>query len=155
MTESERSDPELVAIRARRVEEILARRTGGVAPVASRPVDLTSSSIAGFLAEHPRAVVDVWAPWCGPCRAMAPVLEALAEELAPDVHFGKLNADTEPGLAARWNVEGIPTLLLFERGRLVDRVVGAYPHEALKEHLQVVYQLGKQRIGSSEESDSL
>jgi thioredoxin 1 len=151
MTESEQSDPELAAIRARRVAEILARRRDGVAPSPSRPVSvgLTSASIAAFLAEHPRAVIDVWAPWCGPCRTMAPILEALAGELAPDVHFGKLNADTDPELAARWNVEGIPTLLLFERGRLVDRVVGAYPHETLKQHLQAVYRLGERRIDSS------
>jgi thioredoxin 1 len=144
MTESEGSDPELEAIRAHRVEEALAQLRDRVAPVPSDPdpVGLTSASITTFLIGHPRAVVDVWAPWCGPCLAMAPVLDALARELAPDVHFGKLNADTEPELAARWNVEGIPTLLLFEQGRLVDRVVGAYPHETLKEHLQAVYGLG-------------
>jgi thioredoxin 1 len=62
---------------------------------------------------------------------MAPILEGLAGELAPDVAFAKLNADEEPGLAAQFQVEGIPTLLLFERGRLVDRVVGAYPRDAL------------------------
>lgn len=144
MTEIEEADPELSAIRARRVAQLLTRRPDAPtsAPARAVPVELTSSSIRPFLADHPRAVVDVWAPWCGPCRTMAPILDGLAGELAPNVHFGKLNADTEPSLAARWNVEGIPTLLLFESGRLVDRIVGAQPRDRLRARLQAVFRLG-------------
>jgi thioredoxin 1 len=143
--ESEDSDPELAAIRARRVEEILSRRREGASEAHFRPapMELTGRSIASFLAENPRAVVDVWAPWCGPCRTMAPVLESMARELAPEIRFGKLNADIEPSLVARWNIEGIPTLLLFENGRLVDRIVGALPGDALRGRLRATYRLGE------------
>ncbi len=143
MTGAEERDPELEALRTRRIEQLLARRPGPAVALGPEPgpTELTSASIASFLAEHRRVVVDVWAPWCGPCRTMAPVLEALARELAPRVRFGKLNADHEPALAARWNVEGIPTLLLFARGTRVDRVVGAYPHDVLAARLRRVYRI--------------
>jgi thioredoxin 1 len=136
-------DPDLAAIRARRLREILARRDSDEPQdrANSKPRSLTSASFPTFLSEHSRVVVDVWAPWCGPCRAMAPVLDALAKELAPAVSFGKLNADEEPALAARWRVEGIPTLLIFENGRLVDRVVGALPHDVLSERLRATIRL--------------
>jgi thioredoxin len=154
MSENNESDPELAAIRARRMEQLLTRQAGGTRPVPTRatPTELTSSSVSRFLAEHPRAVIDVWAPWCGPCRAMAPVLEGLAGELAPHVSFGKLNADHEPNLAAQWNVEGIPTLLLFQHGRLVDRIVGALPRDALRGQLRRVFRLGDARPTDSEAS---
>jgi thioredoxin-like negative regulator of GroEL len=72
---------------------------------------------------------------------MAPVLEALARELGGTITFGKLNADEEPALAARYHVEGIPTLLVFENARLAGRVVGAYPHHALDAQLRALYRL--------------
>lgn len=136
-------DPELEAIRARRRAELLSRKgpTPGSAQGWKPLVELTSETFPAFLTDNPRSVVDVWAPWCEPCRTMAPVLETLARELAPNVSFAKLNADDEPALAGRWNVEGIPTLLVFERGRLIDRVVGAQPHEALADRLRGVYRL--------------
>jgi thioredoxin 1 len=143
MNDEGQDDAELAAIRARRLREILVRKAsaepqGGT---NSRPRPLTSASFPSFLSEHSKVVVDVWAPWCGPCRAMAPVLDALAKEFAGKVSFGKLNADEEPALAAHWNVEGIPTLLMFEKGRLVDRIVGAFPHDVLWDRLRATYHL--------------
>ncbi len=82
---------------------------------------------------------------------MAPVLDSLARELAGEVSFGKLNADEEPALAARWNVEGIPTLLVFERGQLVDRVVGALPHDALAGRLRASYRLREMMPSEAEQ----
>ncbi len=139
-------DPELQALRERRLKEILTRPTAPVETprpaTAKKPTELDSGSVNGFLQANRRVVVDVWAPWCGPCRTMAPILDTLARELDPDVQFAKVNADNEPMLAARWGVEGIPTLLLFEGGKLVDRVVGALPHDHLLRHLRSVYRLG-------------
>ncbi|HTT45758.1 MAG TPA: thioredoxin family protein [Thermoplasmata archaeon] len=145
MNDSSEDDAELAELRARRLQEILARRGPAESQVStdSMPRALTSASFPGFLSVHPRAVVDVWAPWCGPCRAMAPVLDALAKELAGKVSFGKLNADEEPALAGRWNVEGVPTLLLFEKGRLVDRIVGSFPHDALSDRLRATFRLSQ------------
>jgi thioredoxin 1 len=136
-------DADLAALRSRRLAEIRARATSAPRSerTASHPVALSSASFREFLTNHPRSVVDVWAPWCGPCRTLAPVLDALANELAGQVSFGKLNAEEEPVLATRWNVDGIPTLLVFERGQLVDRIVGAYPHDVLASRLRARYRL--------------
>jgi thioredoxin 1 len=81
-------------------------------------------------------VIDVWAPWCGPCRYLSPVVEQLAGEMAGRVAFGKVNSDEEPGIAMQYGIQGIPTLLLFRGGKLVGRLVGAMPKEALQARLK-------------------
>jgi len=70
-------------------------------------------------------LVDVWAPWCGPCRAMAPMFERAARELEPNVRLLKLNADTAPEVSSRFGITGIPTLLLMQRGKEIARSAGA------------------------------
>jgi thioredoxin 1 len=72
-------------------------------------------------------VVDFWAPWCGPCHALAPVVEQLAAEYAGRIDFVKLNADTNPRTAARYGVMGLPTLVLFRAGQEAGRLVGVQP----------------------------
>jgi thioredoxin 2 len=81
-------------------------------------------------------LVDVWAPWCGPCRMVSPVLDRLAHELAGRVKLVKVNADAAPGVARRFSVQGIPTLLLMRRGQVVARQTGAQPEPALRAWLE-------------------
>ena len=78
-------------------------------------------------------MVDFWAEWCGPCRAVAPVLEDVAEASEGRVTLLKVNVDENPGLAARYGVRSIPTILFVEDGTVVDRVVGAQPKAAIQE----------------------
>jgi thioredoxin 2 len=78
------------------------------------------------------ALVDLWAPWCGPCRAVAPALEALAVDLAGSLRIVKVNVDEAPQVSARLGVQGIPTMLLFRDGAEIARQVGALPGDAIR-----------------------
>jgi thioredoxin 2 len=77
-------------------------------------------------------IVDLWAPWCGPCRAVSPALEELAREMAGRVKLVKVNVDESPATAQRFGVQGIPTLVLVDHGRIVARQTGAAPLPALR-----------------------
>jgi thioredoxin 2 len=78
-------------------------------------------------------VVDLWAPWCGPCRAVSPALEQLARELAGQLKLVKVNVDESPKLQERFGVQAIPTLLLLKHGQVADRFTGAAPLPALRD----------------------
>ena len=75
-------------------------------------------------------VVDFWAPWCGPCRIIAPIIEELAMEMGDKVKFGKLNTDENPNIAMRYGIRAIPTIMLFKNGEVVDTRIGVQPKEA-------------------------
>ncbi len=89
------------------------------------PVTLTAANFDKHIGRSDMPViVDFWAPWCGPCRAMAPIFERAAKELEPRARFAKLNVDEEPAIAARYGIQGIPTLIVFDHGKVAKQHAG-------------------------------
>ena len=103
------------------------------------PIEVSDATFDSFLSKYPLVLVDCWAPWCGPCRLVAPVIEGLAKEYSGKVAFGKLNTDENPEVSTRFDIMAIPTLLVFKNGKQVDQIVGAVPkariEETLKKHI--------------------
>jgi thioredoxin len=100
------------------------------------PTTVTDANFEQFIAAPHPVLVDFWATWCPPCRAIAPVLEQLSAEAGGRYAIGKLDVDQNQQTAAKFQIEGIPTLLIFKSGQLVDRLVGAHPKQAIAERLQ-------------------
>ncbi len=81
-------------------------------------------------------VVDFWAPWCGPCRMVSPIVDELAQEYNGKVSFGRLNVDENPRVSSEFSIQSIPTLLFFRDGQAMDGVIGYMPKEALKSRIE-------------------
>ena len=130
-------DEELERIRREKLRRLMRRLAGGAGEkprrtLLNRPVELNDRTFEEFVRKHPLVVVDLWAPWCAPCRIVSPIIEELARDYAGKIAFGKLNVDENQFTAMQYGVMSIPTLLIFKDGKLVDRIVGAMPRRMLE-----------------------
>ena len=136
-------DDEVQQINQRKFDEMLrlqGRASAGGQEASGRPIELTDANFEQQVKSHPVMVVDFWAPWCGPCRLVGPVLEEIASEMAGKVTVGKLNVDDNQRTAMAFGVQSIPTILVFRDGEAVDGMVGAAPKSMIeakiKSHLR-------------------
>jgi len=100
------------------------------------PIQLLDADIDEHIQKYQMIVIDCWAPWCGPCRMIGPIIEELAKEMQGKIVFGKLNVDENPQTSMKYHIMSIPTMLVFKNGVLVDRFVGAMPKDMLIQKLR-------------------
>jgi thioredoxin 1 len=113
--------------------------------MVNQPVHVTDAAFEkAVLKSTLPVIVDFWAPWCGPCRMVAPILDKLAKEMAGKVVIAKVNTDDNPEWAMRYGVQGIPTMLFVAGGKIVHRQVGAMPEPALRQILTQFLQVVEQ-----------
>ena len=100
----------------------------GMGPVTDHPLQVTDQTFqAEVLSSTLPVLLDCWAPWCGPCKMVSPILDEFASTMASRLRVAKLNVDENPGTASRYSVQSIPTLILFRDGQEIDRLLGALP----------------------------
>jgi thioredoxin 1 len=134
------SDDELEAIKHKKLAELQKEAaTKAMMSSVTEPIVLTDSNFASEVTKYPIMLVDFWAPWCGPCRMVSPIIEQLSREYSGRVAFGKVNVDENQRIAASFGIQSIPTLMIFKGSKPVDVIIGAMPKAQiemkLKQHL--------------------
>jgi len=132
------SDPELEEIRKKKLQEMQRRvdSQDNAKKTWGGPIAVQDSNFDELVRRYPLMMIDCWAPWCGPCRMVAPIIDELARDYAGRVLFGKLNVDENPQTSVRFGIMSIPTLLIMKNGTEIDRIIGAVPRDVVEGKLQ-------------------
>jgi thioredoxin 1 len=136
-------DAEIQSLREKKLVELMRRTRAQLQSgqkYDGKPIILSDATFSSEISKYPVMVVDFWAAWCGPCRTVAPIIEQLAKEYSGRAAFGKLNVDENPLTSSEFQVESIPTLLIFRDGEPVDGIIGAAPKYEIESKLKA--QLG-------------
>ncbi len=139
-SQSSSMDEELERLRVKRMKEIKQR-------ILSSPSDsagiliLTQENFQSVIRENPNLIIDFWAPWCGPCRMLSPVIEQLATDYAGRIRFAKCNTDENQQMAYQLGISAIPSLFFFQNGTVIHKVSGALPKEHLDMQIKTVYSI--------------
>jgi len=130
---------ELEEIKRKKMQQMKKEMNAPAKPIVElpdKPVVVTDATIDAAASQYPIFILDCWAEWCGPCRTIGPIIEQLAKEMKGKVVFGKLNVDENMQTANKYRISAIPTLMVFKDGKLIDKLVGAYPKPALIAKIQ-------------------
>jgi thioredoxin 1 len=130
---------EIDEIKRKKMEKMMTDMNKSSSPsieLPNKPVLVTDATIDSMASQYPLFILDCWAEWCGPCRSIGPIIEQLAVEMKGKAVFGKLNVDENMQTANKYRISAIPTLMIFKDGKLIDKLVGAYPKPALTAKLQ-------------------
>lgn len=126
---------ELEKIKREKIKHIMERQN-----YPDKPIKMSDNDFESTIAKYPLVVIDCWAAWCAPCLMMAPMIEELAKKYKGRIIFGKLDVSKNKMVPAKFGIRGIPTLLVFNKGKLADRIVGVQPigvlESRLKRHLE-------------------
>ena len=131
-------DNELDEIRKRKIESYKKYIKGEKEMeknLLNTPLVIKDADFDETIKKYNILVVDCWAPWCGPCMMMTPIINDLAKEMQGKIVFGKLNVDENPSISMKYQIMSIPTMLIFKNGNLIDKVIGAMPKDQLKQKL--------------------
>ena len=130
---------ELEEIKNKKLEQLknryMIRGKNMIEKMPNRPIEIKDTDFDENIKKYQTIVIDCWAPWCGPCKMVEPVIDDLAGEMQGKIVFGKLNIDENQMTASKYGIMSIPSLLVFKNGELVDKIVGAMPKDILKAKL--------------------
>jgi thioredoxin 1 len=130
---------ELEEIKKKKLEKMMTDMNKPNEPAVElpgKPIVVTDATLEKAANQYPILILDCWAEWCGPCRMIGPIIEELAGEMKGKVVFGKLNVDENIQTANKYKISAIPTLMVFKNGKLIDKLVGAYPKTTLTGKIQ-------------------
>ena len=148
--EDEHNDEEILEIKQRKLKEMQKMATmRSTMNSITRPIVLTDLNFREEISKYPVILIDFWAPWCGPCRMVSPIIEQLASEYAGRVVFGKLNIDENQMVPRSFGIQSIPTMMILKNSRVVDILVGALPKAQIETKLRQHLLDSKNTIGSA------
>jgi len=127
---------ELEQIRLKKIKAMLDTTVKGQNTSSKQPIILNDNNFSTTIANNELIVVDFWATWCGPCRMVGPVIEELAAQYSGKITFGKMNLDENQTVPSSFGVMSIPTIIIFNHGKEVERSVGAYPKTHIEEMIK-------------------
>jgi thioredoxin 1 len=101
-----------------------------------KPIELTDATFDETVKKYPLIIIDCWADWCMPCRMLSPIIESLAKKYAGEIVFGKVNIEENQSIAQKYEIMSIPNMLVFKKGKMIDRIIGAIPESILESRIK-------------------